>query len=120
MGHGKLRTYLNENGYKTQSGHIVKVGDTLTVSKGSLPDKRYAYIYQSQTAVMSNTAGDGSTKAYLNSNARGRKAIVKAFMTSGMRKGEYSVFAVVGVSEPINYWIELNSAIEDGEITIKP
>lgn len=119
MGHGKLREYLNEHGYKTENGHIVRVGDTLLIGKGTLPDKRYGYIYQSQTGVFSNTSGDGSTKAYLNSNARGRKAIVKAFMTSGMRKGEYSIFTVVGVGESMNYWIELNSALQDGEILIK-
>ncbi len=117
MGHGKIRQYLNENGFKTQSGQVVRVGDTIIIGKGSLPDKRFAFIYQSQTAVMSKTSEDGSSKAYLNSSARGRKAIVKAFMSSGMRKGEYSIFAVVGVGEPINYWIELDNAFETGEIT---
>ncbi len=119
MGHGKIRQYYNENGFKTQSGHLVKVGDALTIGKGSMPDKKYAFIYQSQTAVMSKTSEDGSTKAYLNSSARGRKANVKAFMSSGMRKGEYSIFAVVGVGEPVNYWIELDNAIDAGEIIIE-
>lgn len=119
MGHFKLRSYLKENGYKTASGHIIHVGDTLYVGKGSLPDKRYAFIYQSPTGALTQSSLDGSVKAYLQSGARGRKAIVKAFMTSGMRKGEYSIYVVVGVSEPYNYWIEFDSALETGEITFK-
>ncbi len=119
MGHGKLRNYLKENGFKTQSGAIVHVGDELKIGKGSMPDKKYAFIYQSQTGFGSATSLDGSVKGYLNSSARGRTATVKAFMTSGMRKGEYAIFAVVGVGEPYNYWIELDNGIEAGEITIK-
>ncbi|HEY1009645.1 MAG TPA: hypothetical protein VGE58_06015 [Daejeonella sp.] len=118
MSHGKLRDYLKEHGLKTSDGHLVNVGDTLYIAKGTMPDKKYAFIYQSQTAVMSKTSEDGSTKAYLNSSAKGRMAIVKAFMTSGMRKGQYSIFTVVGVGEPINYWIELDNAIEAGEIKL--
>ena len=118
MGHFKYRSYLKENGFKTQSGQVVKVGDQLTVLKGSLPDKRYAFIYQSQTGFASGTSMDGSVKAYLNSSAKGRTAVVKSFMTSGMRKGEYAVFAVVGVGEPFNYWVELDNAIDAGEIKI--
>lgn len=118
MGHFKLRKYLAENGYKTSDGHLIKVGDTLYLGKGTMPDKRFAFIYQSQVSPLSATSLDGSTKAYLNSSAAGRKAIVKAFMTSGMRKGDYSIFAVVGVAEPVNYWIEINSALEAEEIKL--
>lgn len=118
MGHFKLRKHLAENGYKTADGKLIKVGDTLYLAKGTMPDKRFAFIYQSQVSPLSATSLDGSDKAYLNSNAAGRKAIVKAFMTSGMRKGDYSIFAVVGVAEPVNYWIEVNSAIEAGEIKL--
>lgn len=118
MGHLKLRKYLAENGYKTSDGYLIKVGDTLYLGKGTMPDKRFAFIYQSQVSPLSATSLDGSSKAYLNSSAAGRKAIVKAFMTSGMRKGDYSIFAVVGVAEPVNYWIEINSALEAGEIKL--
>lgn len=119
MGHFKLRAHLKEHGYKTASGNVIHVGDTLYVGKGTLPDKRYAFIYQSPTGALTQSSLDGSVKAYLQSGARGRKAIVKAFMTSGMRKGEYSIFAVVGVAEPYNYWIEPDNAIEAAEITFK-
>ncbi len=116
MGHFKLRKHLAENGYKTATGQLVKVGDTLYLGKGTMPDRRFAYIYQSQVSPLSATSLDGSSKAYLNSNAAGRKAVVKAFMTSGMRKGDYSIFTVAGVGEPVNYWIELEGALEAGEI----
>jgi hypothetical protein len=118
MGHFKLRSYLKDNGFKTQSGHVVKVGDTLWVGKGTMPNKTFAFIYQDQTSPVSKTSWDGSTKGYLNSSATGRRAIVKNFMTSGMRKGEYSIFTVVGVAEPVNYWVELDAAIEAGEISL--
>lgn len=118
MGHFKLRSYLNDNGFKTQSGHIVHVGDTLWLTKGTMPDKRFAFIYQDPTSPVTKTSWDNSQKAYLNSNAAGRKAIVKKFMTSGMRKGEYSITAVVGVAEPVNYWLEIDNAFDAGEISI--
>lgn len=116
MGHFKLRAYLKENGLKTASGHVVKVGDELILGKGTMPDKRFAFIYQAPTSAITQSSYDGSVKAYLNSSATGRKATVKAFMTSGMKKGNYSIFVVVGVGEPYNYWIELDNAIEAGEV----
>lgn len=115
MGHLKLRSYLNEHGFKTQSGHVVHVGDTLWLTKGTLPDKRFAFIYQDPTSPVTQTSWDNSQKAYLNSNAAGRRAIVKKFMSSGMRKGEYSITAVVGVGEPVNYWMEIDNAVDAGE-----
>ena len=118
MGHFKLRSYLKENGFRTQSGAVVKVGDEIPILKGSLPDKRYAFIYQSPTGFGSGSSMDAEVKAYLNSNARGRRAVVKAFMTSGMKKGQYAIFAVVGVGEMKNYWIELDNAVEAGEISL--
>lgn len=119
MGHFKLRSYLKENGLKTSTGKTVKVGDELVLGKGTLPDKRFAFIYQAPTSAVSQSSLDMNNKAYLNSSAVGRKAVVKAFMTSGMKKGNYSIYVVVGVSEPVNYWIELESAIEAGEIIIQ-
>lgn len=117
MGHLKLRSYLNENGFKTQSGHVVHVGDTLWLTKGTMPDKRFAFIYQDPTSPVTQTSWDNSQKAYLNSNAAGRRGIVKKFMTSGMRKGEYSITAVIGVAEPVNYWLEIDNALDAGEIS---
>jgi hypothetical protein len=119
MGHFKLRAYLKEHGLKASTGQLVKVGDTLIVGKGTLPDKRFAFIFESAAGFGTGTSFDGSNKAYLKSGAVGRKAIVKAFMTSGMRKGEYTIWTVVGVGEIANYYIELDNALDAGEIKFK-
>ena len=119
MGHSKTRGWLKENGLKTSTGAVVRIGDTLWVGKGTMPDKRFAFIYQSPTGWGSQSSMDMSVKAYLNSSAVGRRAVVKAFMTSGMRKGEYAIYVVSGLGEMSNYWIELDNAIEAGEIKLE-
>jgi len=118
MGHFKLRGYLKENGFKTQKGAVVHVGDELKIGAGSRMDKRFEFIYQSPQGIASGSSYDGEIKAYLTSNARGRKARVKSFMTSGMKRGQFSIYTVVGVGELDNYWIELDNAIEAGEIIL--
>lgn len=119
MGHFKLRSYLKENGLKTSTGKLVKVGDELVLGKGTMPDKRFAFVYQAPTSAVSQSSLDMNHKAYMNSGAVGRKAVVKAFMTSGTKKGNYSIYVVVGAGEVANYWIELESAIEAGEVILQ-
>lgn len=118
MNHSKLRKHLKENGFKTANGTIVNVGDEFILGKGTMTDKRFVFLFQDPTRPFSKSSGDLTEKAYLHSAATGRKATVTSFMTHGMKKGNYSIFVVVNVGEPIPYWVEFDSAVEAGEIKL--
>lgn len=105
---------LLEDGYTMQSGWTVKPGDTLRLGKGSMPNKSFAFIYESLVALTSST-----DKVYLNSG-QARVAIVKDIFPYGTKKGGFTIIAKVGIGSLSNYWIEIDNAVESKEIYSLP
>jgi hypothetical protein len=115
---GQLTTYVQANGYVTNVGYTVKAGDELMLGKGTLPNKFFAFIYQSPMGYFSETTIDASTRKSLTSAFAGRKVKVKRLQSYGTKRTGYNVVAVVGAGDIVNYWIELDQAIEAGEIIV--
>lgn len=104
-----------DDGYTLSSGWTIKVGDTLQLGSGTMPDKRYAFIYQSPLNVFASVSGDNSGKNYLGSNAA-RNAIVKDLISYGTKRSGFTIIAKVGVGDISNYWIEIDNAIGSSEV----
>lgn len=104
-----------EDGYTLSSGWTIKEGDTLKIGKGTMPNKSYAFIYQSPANYFSETSASTYNKRYLLSNGA-KVARVKDIRTYGTKKGGFTIVAVVGVGEIANYWIELDNAVDAGEL----
>lgn len=104
-----------DDGYTLSSGWTIKVGDTLQLGSGTMPDKRYAFIYQSPLNLFASVSGDNSGKNYLGSNAA-RNAIVKDLITYGTKRSGFTIIAKVGVGDISNYWIEIDNAIGASEV----
>jgi hypothetical protein len=103
-----------KDGYKTASGWIVKPGDKIKLGKGTMPDKDFAFIYQSRTMQL---LGDASAKKeYLQSNYSNKEATVKKINFVGSKRTGFTPQVVVGVGLLANYWIEIDNAVDAGEI----
>ena len=114
----ELTTYVQKNGYVTNSGFTVKAGDELILGKGTLPNKFFAFIYQSPMGYFTETSLDASDRKSLISAFAGKKVKVKRLQSYGTRRTGFNVVAVVGAGDIVNYWIELDQAIEAGEIVV--
>ena len=114
----ELTTYVQKNGYVTNSGFTVKAGDELILGKGTLPNKFFAFIYQSPVGYFTETSLDASNRKSLISTFAGKKVKVKRLQSYGTRRTGFNVVAVVGAGDIVNYWIELDQAIEAGEIIV--
>lgn len=115
---GELTTYVQANGYVTTVGYTVKAGDELILGKGTLPNKFFAFIYQSPMGFYSETTIDASNRKSLTSNFAGKKVKIKRLQSYGTKRTGYNVVAVVGAGDIVNYWVELDQAIEAGEIIV--
>jgi hypothetical protein len=114
----ELTTYVQKNGYVTNSGFTVKAGDELILGKGTLPNKFFAFIYQSPVGYFTETSLDASNRKSLISTFAGKKVKVKRLQSYGTRRTGFNVVAVVGAGDIVNYWIELDQAIDAGEIVV--
>ncbi|QIP18032.1 SHOCT domain-containing protein [Spirosoma aureum] len=108
-------------GYQTAvTGWVVHTDDTLQLGKGSMPDKRFAFIYESLTsfnyANSANSPNAYDRRNYLNSNMSGQRVRVKELLQYGTKRTGYTMIAKVGVGNIVNYWIEIDNAVEAGEI----
>jgi hypothetical protein len=115
---GELTKYVDVNGYVTTVGYTIKAGDELILGKGTLPNKFFAFIYQSPMGYFSETTMDASNRKNLISTFAGKKVKVKRLQSYGTKRTGYNVVAVVGAGDIVNYWIELDQAIEAGEIVV--
>ncbi|MEZ2441070.1 SHOCT domain-containing protein [Chitinophaga sp. RCC_12] len=108
---------LVEKGYTTPSGWTVKPGDELKIGKGSMPNKTFSFIYQSPAGFATETSGDNySNKRYAGTNMAGKSTKVKSLIAYGNKKTGYTIVARVGFGELVNYWIEIDNAVDGGEL----
>jgi hypothetical protein len=115
---GELTTHVQSNGYVTNVGYTIKAGDELVLGKGTLPNKFFAFIYQSPMGYFTETSLDASNRKSLQSGFAGKKVKVKRLQSYGTKRTGYNVVAVVGAGDIVNYWIELDQAIEAGEVIV--
>jgi len=106
------------DGYTTQIGWTIKEGDTLLLGKPGNYNKNFAFIYQSQAswATMDLNPNTIPTKRYLQSRLSGRTGYVKNIIPIGARRPGYTIIAVIGIGEMVNYWVEIDNALDAGEL----
>ena len=118
-------TKLNEafrsvkDGYTTKLGWQIKEGDTLKLGTGSRDRQFFSYIYSSPNSlgqIMIASAGDPVVLDYLGNDYNNMVAVVKKFGAKGNKKTGYLAYAVIGIGELENYWVEIENAISYNEI----
>lgn len=108
----EIEQHLLQEGYVSQTGWVLREGQELTLGSGTMPNKYFAFIYE--------TPGNRNDpdRQRLTSFSNGKKAIVKSLLVKGTRRAGYQIIARIGVGTLTNYWVELDNAIESGEVAV--
>ena len=96
------------------------LGEQVTLNSGSLPDKRFSYIYEPEKLYIVK-------RKPLSGSFSGLTATVSKFQRDGAYKGSYSYnILVLDFGRRRTYWCDIQGAIDNNEIvnnltkTIKP
>ena len=106
--------FIKKNKYKTSAGWVISRGDELKLIKGSMPDKTFAFI--SRNPDIYTTSQYNAPK--LPNTFNGRSAQVAQFLVAGSSKSGYYITATLKVGEMWRYVLDIENAIEAGEIEV--
>ena len=95
--------------YPASNGVEYKPGDLVYLGNASHADNFFQYI-------KSNYPGANNIPN-LSSTYNGQFLEVRKIKQSGTRKSGYKVYLVC-TSGPVNYWLEIEAAIEAGEVVV--
>ncbi|GAA4311907.1 hypothetical protein [Compostibacter hankyongensis] len=104
------------HGYTTASGWTIRKGDTLHFGTGSLPTKRFAFIYQNPGNLFSLTSADMEHRAYLQSQYSNGYGIVKSIEPLGSKRAGWQAVAILKLGELSRFAAEIDNAVNAGEI----
>lgn len=104
------------DGYTLKNGFTFQVGDTLYFGKGTMPDHSYAFIYQNPI----NLSNVGSDVKHSLTTYQAKRGVIKDIFPYGTKKSGFTIIAKIGIGSPTVYWIELDNAVESGELMTKP
>lgn len=112
---------IAKSGYKMDNGWVWETGDTVYFGKGTLPTKHFAFVYESETSWYNVLGGPKSGNDAMNDRIslksnEAKRGVIKKITLTGTEKGGYTAIAVVGLGGAANYWIEIDNAVESGEI----
>lgn len=108
----EIEQYLIRDGFVSKTGWVLKEGEEITLGNGTMPNKYFAFIYETPGYQYDDK------RDRLTSLFNGKKAKVKSLLVKGSKRTGYQVIARVGVGNLVNYWVELDNAIEAGEVMI--
>ena len=98
----KLISYPASNGIEYKWGMLVHFGS------GTEADKSFKYILKNS---------EGSDDKYtLPATWTGQFMEVKRIKQAGTKKGGYKVYLICSDASTLNYWVEIEGAIEAGEV----
>ncbi|WP_420150346.1 SHOCT domain-containing protein [Spirosoma sp.] len=104
-------------GYQTGlNGWIIKAGDTLSLGRGTMPDKALAFLYENPAGLSATYFNGNLVKQYLPSMYADKRVVIKDLGTIGTKKTGFTAVAIVGVGGLVRYQVEIENAIEAGEI----
>ncbi|MBC3785753.1 SHOCT domain-containing protein [Spirosoma utsteinense] len=117
MANARVPSSRIAEGYQTPiAGWVLKVGDTLNFGRGSMPNKQFAFAYENPASMGAVYAGGRLVQKYLPTDYAGKRGVVKDLAQNGTKRQGFTMCAVVGVGMPVRYYVELDNAIEAGEV----
>ncbi|MDQ1090197.1 MULTISPECIES: SHOCT domain-containing protein [unclassified Siphonobacter] len=108
----EIEQHLSKEGFISKTGWVLKEGEEITLGNGTMPNKFFAFIYETPAYQHSDE------RERLTSFSNGKKAKVKSLLVRGSKRTGYQVIARIGIGTLTNYWVELDNAIEAGEVTL--
>jgi hypothetical protein len=114
-----ILSQLKANGYQTSiPGWVIKEGDTLQMGRGSMPDKSFAFVYENPSSMTAaySTRNGMLVKSYLPTRYAGMRLVTKGVGMNGTKRTGFFADALIAVGLPVRYYIELENAINAGEV----
>lgn len=108
---------IKENQFKSSLGWTIKTGDEINLGKGSMPDKRFAFVTEMPNLLTYNQYTDyNNSKLPHTYNGRGAK--VADLMVAGNKKSGFYIIAKLKVGQLSRYVMDIENAIEAGEVQL--
>ncbi len=95
---------------KAAPGWRIQKGDTLSLGDGSMPNHSFTFIYLNHSWP----------RVYMPTNYINGRAVVKSLVQIGTKEQGYIMGAVLSVGRSKKYFIELENAVNAGEILPPP
>lgn len=108
----EIEQHLLQEGYVSKTGWVLREGEDITLGSGTMPNKYFAFIYETPSNW------NVPDRERLTSFSNGKKAKVKTLLVRGSKRAGYQIIARIGIGTLTNYWVELDNAIESGEVAI--
>lgn len=114
----EAKTKIVNDVYTASNGQKIAVGDTVRLGKGTMPDKRFAFIYELPNLLTYNQYVD-YTQAKLPMTYNNRNAVIADLIVYGTKKTGFYIVAKLKVGTMSRYVADIENAIEVGEIAAK-
>lgn len=104
--------------YTSLSGWKIKEGDTILLGKGTMNDKQFSFIYKKMGPMYDLTKENRQWK--MSHTYNGKKAIVTMLEIQGTGSSGYFICAVLRVGDLNRYRMDIENAIDAGELALPP
>lgn len=109
---------------KIKQGGEITIGDDILIGEGASPDGTFRYIQVNEVSTFRGSNTGGTQYGVQQANALPNKyADLKAkvidFQERGNKRTGYKIFVIVGVGDVRRYQIDLDSALQFGEIIVE-
>ena len=101
--------------YKASNGIDYKVGSIVDLGTGTRDDQSFRYIHRYSPNYYNK---DFNFNSNLPAPWMGQFMEVKKIKQSGKKSWGYKVYFYCGIPGSINYWIEIEGAIQAGEVVL--
>nr|WP_293836896.1 SHOCT domain-containing protein [uncultured Arsenicibacter sp.] len=95
---------------KAAPGWRIQKGDTLSLGEGSMPNHSFTFIYVNHSWP----------RVYMPTNYINGRAVVKELVQTGTKEQGYTMGAILSVGRSKKYFIELENAVNAGELMPPP
>lgn len=110
-------TAIRNGSYTSSVGWIISNGDMIQLSRGSMPDKTFAFIFQIPN-VFDYNSNVQFDKIKLPHRFNGRKAQVKEVLVLGNKRSGFYMAAKIMVGEVNRYVLDSENALYAKELLI--
>ena len=108
---------ISNDSYTSVTGFVIKKNDLIHLGEGTMPDKTFAYIFESPSIMTMNTYVD-YTQRKLPNMYNNRDAKVHSLVVSGTKRAGFFILVRIKGQGIGGYYIHIENAIPANEIKV--